>query len=178
MMIENDTKRETVSVVQGEFAVSRSPAVRMTTVLGSCIAACIFDPVAKIGGMNHFLLPEPVAGNSSGVKYGAFLMELLMNDLLKSGADRRHVRAKLYGGSKMNAAIGNVGERNIAFVRKYLQSEGIPIDGQDLGGSQSRRVTFAPTTGVVTLKVTKGYADEDLTTTRSRPSPRSDVVLF
>lgn len=167
-----------VSVVQGEFAVSAASSVRMTTVLGSCIAACIFDPNKKIGGMNHFLLPEAMSGNSSNVKYGAYLMELLLNDLLKSGAQRRHMRAKLYGGSKMNISVGNVGERNIAFVQKYLQNEGIPIEANDLGGNHSRRVIFYPTTGEVELKVAMGHIDIDPVVERPRKPLKSEVLLF
>ena len=169
---------ETVNVIQGEYAVATKASVQMTTVLGSCIAACVFDTKARIGGMNHFLLPGSVSGNSNNVKYGAYLMELLLNDLLKSGADRRFMRAKLYGGSKMNASIGNVGERNILFVQDYLRNESIPIEAEDLGGTQSRRITFQPTTGQVMLKVTKENVDLDTRPSARARKPPSDVLLF
>lgn len=167
-----------VSVVQGEYAVTKRADVSMTTVLGSCIAACIYDPDARIGGMNHFLLPEPLSGASSNVKYGAFLMELLLNELLKSGAHRPRLCAKLYGGSNMNAAIGNVGERNIDFVQRYLKNEAIPVKAHDLGGHDSRRVTFHPASGEVTLKTASGDTPREDFSMRSRRIRSSEVELF
>ena len=169
---------ETVNIVQGEFRISSLPSVKMTTVLGSCIAACIHDVNAKIGGMNHFLLPKPASGQLSNVKYGAYLMELLLNEMLKAGAERRHLCAKLYGGSKMNATMGNVGDRNIDFVKQYLQSEGIPIVANDLGGTRARRIAFHPSSGSVDLKFANSVMDDEKSLENSRPKVTTDVLLF
>lgn len=169
---------ETINIIQGEFRISSSPSVKMTTVLGSCIAACIYDSESKIGGMNHFLLPEPAPGQRSNVKFGAYLMELLLNEMLKSGAKRSHLRAKLYGGSKMNATMGNVGDRNIEFVNGYLESEGIPIVATDLGGTQARRIGFHPSSGSVDLKVANVTVNEERVNLASAQRKPPDVLLF
>ena len=169
---------EIQSVVQGEYAVTTSKTTSMTTVLGSCISACIYDPEAEVGGMNHFLLPEPVAGHPSSAKYGAFLMELLVNELLKLGAQKRRMRAKLYGGSHMNAAMANVGARNIDFVNRYLRNEDIVVVDESLGGTQSRRVTFQPTTGKVELKLGLDTTVEEESVPRLRRSKLSEIELF
>ena len=168
-----------VNVIQGEYAISSSDDDAMTTVLGSCIAACVYDPVVGVGGMNHFLLPQARPGQISNVKYGAFLMELLVNELLKAGALKSRLRAKLFGGGKMNQSFGDVGQRNIEFGRRYLQNEGIRVEFEDVGGGQARRITFRPTRGTVDIKLTAN--DSSLTATEARQSraPRnSEVLLF
>ena len=168
-----------LNIIQGEYAVSADREVGMSTVLGSCIAACVFDGEMQIGGMNHFLLPEPAAGDAGrNVKYGAYLMELLVNDLLKSGASRGRLCAKLYGGSQMHASFGTVGERNIEFVRKYLVSDGITIGAENVGGCSSRRITFYPTTGKVELKRGFDSIDDVFIDTGAVRSRRSDVLIF
>lgn len=168
-----------MNVIQGEYAVSGDPTVGMTTVLGSCISACVFDDQVKLGGMNHFLLPEPHSGiTGTNAKYGAYLMELLVNDLLKSGASRARLRAKFYGGSQMNASFGSVGERNIEFVRKYLTNEGIAIDAEDVGGCSSRRITFFPVSGKVELRRGSDNVDDITMNTNAPRSKRSEVLLF
>ena len=93
-------------VVQGEYRVIRDPRVVLTTILGSCVATCIWDDVAGVGGMNHFLLPGDEAGGSDHVKYGVNAMELLINGLLKEGASRARLRAKLFGGAKVVQSLG------------------------------------------------------------------------
>jgi chemotaxis protein CheD len=129
--------------------------------------------------MNHFLLPEPHSGiSSTNAKYGAYLMELLVNDLLKCGASRTCLRAKFYGGSRMNASFSSVGERNIEFVRKYLTNEDIPIESEDVGGCSSRRITFFPTTGKVELRHGTGNIDDASMNLDLPGSKCSEVVLF
>ncbi len=170
-----------ISVIQGEFAVSADPTACMSTVLGSCIAACLYDPTNKVGGMNHFLLPEARNGDSQHVKYGAHLMELLINDLLKMGAQRDRLRVKLAGGGKMSQFLGSVGEKNIEFVQKYLANEGIPIDWQSLGGRQARRIHFYPTTGRLTEKFVqapKGIEASEKGARAPRRPASSGVELF
>ncbi len=170
-----------ISVIQGEYAVSKEDGAAMSTVLGSCIAACLYDPVQRVGGMNHFLLPEARTGDSQNVKYGAYLMELLINDLLKMGAQRSRLRVKLAGGGKMSQFLGDVGAKNIAFVKKYLANEGLPVEWSSLGGTQARRIHFYPTTGQLVEKFVQNDAQIDKAPppSRQRPTQRSqDVELF
>lgn len=170
-----------ISVIQGEYAVSADPNASMSTVLGSCVAACLYDPVQKVGGMNHFLLPEARTGDGQNVKYGAYLMELLINDLLKMGAQRHRLRVKLAGGGKMSKFLSDVGEKNIAFVNRYLANEGLPVDWKSLGGTQARRIHFSPTTGQLTEKFVQAAADLDKPAARPAPrvrKPAADVELF
>lgn len=168
---------EIINVIQGEYAVSSKPGVAMSTILGSCIAACLYDKQAGVGGMNHFLLPEAAKGPGQNVKYGAYLMELLINDLLKKGADRTRLRAKLLGGGKMNKFLGDVGAKNIEFGRRYLANEGIKVEWESVGGQQARRVHFYPTTGRITEKFVMNDTAKETLTPRRRPVS-SDVELF
>ncbi len=142
-----------INIVQGEQQVSNDPGVVLTTILGSCIAACMWDRDAGIGGMNHFLLPgdrndpgQPTRG-CDAMRYGAFSMELLVNGLLQQGAQRRRLQAKLFGGSCMMAGLTDVGELNAAFAERFLQAEGIAIVGGSLRGNQGRRIQFWPVSG-------------------------------
>ena len=139
---------ERMHVVQGEHAVSNRADVVMTTLLGSCIAACIFDADAGVGGMNHFLLPGDVSDSSDSNRYGVNAMELLINDLLQRGAQRYRLKAKLFGGSAMNEGLSSgIGEKNAEFAKQFLSNENIEIIGASTGGSQARRIEFWPSTG-------------------------------
>ena len=102
---------------QGEFAIGDAKAPPLTTILGSCVAACLFDPVRGIGGMNHFLLPENPKGSVSAASFGAHAMELLINELIKSGAERSNLRAKVFGGARMISSASDVGRRNTNLFR-------------------------------------------------------------
>lgn len=138
-----------LTVIQGEWVVSHDPHLVLTTILGSCVAACIRDPQAKIGGMNHFLLPESNEGSrpADAERYGVHLMELLVNGLLKQGARKDRLEAKIFGGCSFMTGRYAVGARNIAFAEKFLKAEGIPNTGGSTGGSQGRRIEFWPVTG-------------------------------
>jgi len=145
-------KLERITVLQGQALVSASPHEEFTTVLGSCVATCLFDPEARVGGMNHFLLAEPPASSSGfGVDehYGVFLMELLINQMLAQGAVKARLRAHLYGGANMRAGMAPIGSRNAEFARRFLASEGIVLIREDLFGSSARRVDFRPAEGRV-----------------------------
>lgn len=135
-------------VIQGEYMVSDSPNCLLSTVLGSCVATCLYDPVAGVGGMNHFLLPG-LDGNVSGDtnSYGLHLMECLINGLLKQGAKRNRIQGKLFGGAYITKGLPDIGSGNVAFARKFLAYEGIPCMGESLGGSSARRLRFWPVTG-------------------------------
>lgn len=150
MMVENTPHRpgKRIHVVQGEHSISSDPEVMMTTILGSCVSVCMRDPVTGVGGMNHFLLPEGKAdGLDEGRRYGAFAMELLINELLRSGAKRERLEAKLFGGARMFGGLSDVGASNAAFAEKFLKDEGIKLVGSSLGGVGARRVQYWPTTG-------------------------------
>ena len=137
-----------VSVVQGEFRVFEDPLVLLSTVLGSCVAVCLFDPVRGIGGMNHFLLPfGQEEGGDRPVRYGLFAMEMLINALMKGGARRESLQAKVFGGAKIMADLRDIGSANAKFTREFLATEQIACVAESLGGTQARRVVFRPSTG-------------------------------
>ena len=141
-----------VKVLPGEYFVASENLVIMT-VLGSCIAACIWDSRLQIGGMNHFMLPEGEVGDVSG-RYGSYAMELLINELIKQGARRESLQAKIFGGGQVmaNFTTMNVGERNTRFVRDYLQTERIPVVSEDVLDIYPRKVCFFPITGKAMVK--------------------------
>jgi chemotaxis protein CheD len=148
---ERDMGRNAVKLLPGEFFVSGDDIV-LSTVLGSCVSACVWDRAAKVGGMNHFMLPEGGKENDPvglAGRYGVFAMELLINELLKRGARKANLEAKLFGGGAVmkNFTTLNVGERNVRFVLDFLKTEGVRIVSQDLLDVHPRRVAFFPTTG-------------------------------
>ncbi|MBX9460991.1 MAG: chemotaxis protein CheD [Brevundimonas sp.] len=137
-----------VHVGQGEHYVTTDPGVMLTTILGSCVAMCLRDPVAGVGGMNHFLLPEGSgSGPDAGRRYGAYAMEVLINDCLKRGARRDRLEAKLFGGGRMFDSLQDVGRSNADFAERFLRDEGIPVAGGSLRGAGGRRVQYWPVTG-------------------------------
>mmetsp|Transcript_1081 Transcript_1081/g.1668 ORF Transcript_1081/g.1668 Transcript_1081/m.1668 type:complete len:157 (-) Transcript_1081:424-894(-) len=121
------------------------------TTLGSCIAACLWDRVAKVGGMNHFMLPE---GNGDSGRYGSFAMELLINEMMKRGANKGRMEAKIFGGGAVISGMNslNVGERNTNFVIDYLKLERIPIVSKDVMDVYPRKVCFLPASGKAMVK--------------------------
>jgi chemotaxis protein CheD len=144
---QSETVDRRVHVVQGEFHVSREADVVITTILGSCVAACIRDPFAGVGGMNHFLLPGERDDTADAMRYGAYAMELLVNSLLQQGADRRRLEAKLFGGGRIAKGFSDIGGLNAAFAEDYLAKEGITYAGGSLGGDQARRIQYWPVSG-------------------------------
>lgn len=140
-----------VSIVQGEHAVITEPGIVISTLLGSCVAACLYDPVAKVGGMNHFLLGEPGPDHRVSAtelqRYGIHAMELLINGMMAKGAARSRLRAHLYGGATIISGLGGIGTSNGAFARRFMETEGIAIGHCDLGGSHARKLEFLPHEG-------------------------------
>ncbi len=130
----------TVKIKPGEFFVDRE-GLLLNTVLGSCVAACIYDPVSKIGGMNHFMVPE--GGEGSG-RFGLFAMEQLINELIKRGAIRSRLQAKIFGGGSVipGMASGQIGARNVTFVQEFLQRERIGVTSSDVLGNWPRKLIF------------------------------------
>jgi chemotaxis protein CheD len=139
-------------VLPGEYFVSNEDLV-IVTVLGSCIAACLWDRAMRVGGMNHFMLPEGDSSDASG-RYGSYAMELLINEMLKLGARRESMQAKIFGGGQVmaNFTTMNVGERNTSFVTDYLHTERIPIVSEDVLDIYPRKVVYFPATGKVMVK--------------------------
>jgi chemotaxis protein CheD len=138
-----------VLVIQGEYKVSNDPDVVLATLLGSCVAACIRDPVTGVGGMNHFLLAD--GGGSDAMqhaeRYGVHAMELLVNALLARGASRSRLEAKLFGGAKTMDGLADVGASNARFARAFAEREGIKVTGECLLGTRGRRIHFWPVSG-------------------------------
>ncbi|TAK79904.1 MAG: chemoreceptor glutamine deamidase CheD [Aquabacterium sp.] len=145
-------KTEAVKVLPGEHFVYDEDVLIMTT-LGSCIAACLWDRYAHIGGMNHFMLPDAAGGADSG-RYGSYAMELLINEMLKRGASRSTLEAKVFGGGAVIHGMNtiNVGERNTAFVMDYLKTERIPVVSKDVMEIYPRKVCFFPASGKAMVK--------------------------
>ncbi|MGN1055231.1 MAG: chemoreceptor glutamine deamidase CheD [Comamonas sp.] len=141
-----------VKVLPGEYFVTGENMV-ICTVLGSCIAACLWDRSLNIGGMNHFMLPEGSSADASG-RYGSYAMELLINEMIKLGARRETMQAKIFGGGQVmaNFTTMNVGERNTEFVTQYLQTERIPIVSEDVLDIYPRKVVYFPVTGKAMVK--------------------------
>lgn len=136
-----------IAVCQGELAVSGDPGVRLTAVLGSCIATCLWDPIARLGGMNHVLLPGRRALDRGGNKFGIYAMEALINELMKKGACKSDLVAKIFGGACIFENGLRIGDANVEFAQDYLDREGIPIVAQSTGGHRARRVQFFPECG-------------------------------
>ena len=148
-----------IKVAPGEFVVSRQPA-QLVTVLGSCVAACLYDPLMRVGGMNHFMLPIRAGGGSrqwgkgaSDInRFGNFAMESLINGVISAGGDRRRMQVKLFGGGKVLDISANVGAANAEFALEYLEMEGIAVESMDLGKDYARKVLFEPHTGRARMK--------------------------
>jgi len=143
-------KNDAVKILPGEYFVHNEDLLIMTT-LGSCIAACLWDRNARVGGMNHFMLPDG-AGDSG--RYGSYAMELLINEMMKRGASRMTMEAKVFGGGQVIAGMStmNVGERNTNFVIDYLKTERIPIMSKDVLDIYPRKVCFLPASGKAMIK--------------------------
>ena len=161
---------DAVKILPGEYYTTTRDLV-IVTVLGSCVSACIRDRASGIGGMNHFMLPEgnPADINnpvSESARYGTYAMEVLINQLLKSGARRENLEAKIFGGGNVLSGFSsiNVGEKNAAFVRKYLRDENIRVVGEDLNDIYPRKVYFFPKTGRVLVKKLKQLHNNTLAT--------------
>lgn len=179
------------TVHQGDCHVSGAVDITFSTVLGSCISACVRDRVAKVGGMNHFLLAEQsgVAKDRYGAsaRYGAFAMEQLINKVLSLGSgNKANLEVKVFGGGKINSALDDVGSKNIDFVRQFLADEGYLATSEDLGGNYARRVLFKPHSGRAFVKrldsdVGVSVATQELALAKRRvvlPSVSDDIELF
>ena len=190
-----DRQRNVVvaKILPGEFYVTRNPEMIATT-LGSCVSACIWDSAAAIGGMNHFMLPltsetsEKVTwGNvaSDATRYGNYAMEHMINELLKHGASRHRLQAKVFGGAKVLKQMSDVGAKNAEFVRAYLLVENIPVVSEDLMDMCPRKVLFDPISGKVLMKQLQNIHNDTIATRERhyqadlrKVSVEGDVELF
>lgn len=168
MVLDTDQK---IHIGQGEHHVTDRPDVMLTTILGSCVAVCLRDPALGLGGMNHFLLPEGAgAGTDAGRRYGAYAMEVLINECLKRGAQRNRLEAKLFGGGRMFDSLRDVGLANADFAERFLRDEGIAVVGGSLRGTGGRRVQYWPSTGrALQRSVTDRHVPEAVVPARPAP---------
>jgi len=148
---EREFDRHAVKILPGEYHVTGDD-ILLVTVLGSCVSACVRDTRLGIGGMNHFMLPDGAEGGgstSASARYGAYAMEVLVNELIKRGARRDSLEAKVFGGGNVMAGLtqANVGERNSAFVLRFLRDEAIRVMAHDLMDVHPRKVAYFPRTG-------------------------------
>jgi chemotaxis protein CheD len=142
-----------IQILPGELYVT-SDAEVISTVLGSCVSACVRDPVRGVGGMNHFMLPHAPRGMSdtgASARYGLYALECLLNDLMRRGAHRDRFEVKVFGGGRVLQGTTDIGKGNIDFVRTFFRDEGLPIVAEDVGGRCARRLRYWPLTGVVKL---------------------------
>jgi len=143
--------RRAVKVGPGEYHVAAEEEAVIVTVLGSCVSACIRDPVARVGGLNHFMLPVGVEGGwgkaAASLRYGNFAMERLVNELMARGARRDRMEVKLFGGARVGSATDSVGQRNIEFADAYLAAEGMRPLVRDVGGTRARSIVYQPVSG-------------------------------
>jgi len=157
-------------IAQGEFAVTSGPDKPISTILGSCVATCLWDGEAGVGGMNHILLPDKTGGSLLADRFGINAMETLVNAVLRAGALRSRLAAKVFGGARMREGLTDAGVRNALFVKAFLEREGIPCLGESLGGTRARRLEFWPDTGRARMKqVTDALIEE-----APAPAPAQD----
>ena len=155
-------------ILPGEVYVTKIDEM-ITTVLGSCISACIRDPFANIGGMNHFMLPMSKTDNAGGdkfgsaMRYGNFAMEHLINEILKHGGQRKNLEVKLFGGGRVLTHMTDVGRRNINFALEYIQAEGLKLISQDLGDRFPRKIQYYPLSGKARMKKLRSMHNRTVT---------------
>lgn len=156
---------EAVKLLPADYIATDQP-VALVTLLGSCVAACLYDPLPGVGGMNHFMLPGGDGSQNDGgsARYGAHAMELLINDLLKRGARRSRLLAKVFGGGNVLSGFYSdpIGTRNARFVLQYLAAERIPVMARDLGDIHPRKVCFFAQTGRTLVKRLPATRDNEI----------------
>jgi chemotaxis protein CheD len=190
---DQESRKVTAKLLPGDYYVTTQDEM-ITTVLGSCVSACIRDVVSGIGGMNHFMLPETTTSRlnaedeavvGAALRYGNYAMEHLINTILQQGGKRKNLEVKLFGGGKIIATLGDVGFRNIAFALDYVETEALNLVSHDLGDIYPRKVNFFPQTGRVRMKKIKDLHNETILLREKRYSSQikdipveSDIELF
>lgn len=167
---DNENEIVAAKLLPGEYYVTNEHEM-ITTVLGSCVSACIRDVVTGIGGMNHFMLPETTQSRlqsrdetvvGSAMRYGNYAMEHLINTILQHGGKRKNLEVKLFGGGKIIATLSDVGLRNVEFVLDYVDTEALNLVSHDLGDIYPRKVNFYPKTGRVRMKKLKDLHNDTI----------------
>jgi chemotaxis protein CheD len=183
-------EKERVTVVKlfsGDWYVSSTEPEMLMTILGSCVAACVRDPLVGIGGMNHFLLPgdESSSMNTDAARYGVFAMESLINALLKAGARKERLEIKVFGGGNVINNSAHIGSKNAAFIREFLRKEGLKITSEDLEGNLPRKVHYYTQTGKVMVRKLNRQSDMQVVAEEQRfrerlvvRPPAGDIELF
>lgn len=185
---DREFRVDAVKILPGQYHAAREGAI--TTVLGSCVSTCLWDPVERIGGMNHFMLPGDTASPNSAwaasARFGVYAMEVLINDMIRLGADRRRLVAKVFGGAQLLAGFDrlDVGAKNSEFVLEFLRVEGIRVLAQDLLDVCPRKVHFFIGSGKVQVK-RLSLAPSEVVQKREREylrrldgKPGGDVEIF
>jgi chemotaxis protein CheD len=178
-----------MKVFPGEFYLTKETNEVLVTVLGSCVSACIRDPVAGVGGMNHFMLPQHGSGawgnDLKSTRFGNFAMEKLLNELIKAGCVRERMEIKVFGGGNVTDTSNAVGSDNAEFVLSYLKAEGLRCAATDLGGTLPRRIHYYPATGRVVrrlLGVSERYSidreEDDYGSRLQQQQPAGEIELF
>lgn len=179
-------------ILPGEFYVTQDNEL-VSTVLGSCVSACIRDTVYGVGGMNHFMLPADkgatkLSGNSDSARYGNYAMEMLINAILKAGGLKKNLEVKLFGGGRVLSSMSkiDVGEQNITFIKSYVAIEGLNVVTADLGDVYPRKVLYFPQTGRVLMKKLRKVHNDTLEkretsylkSLQEKPVDSDDIELF
>jgi chemotaxis protein CheD len=178
-----------MKVFPGEFYLTKETNEVLVTVLGSCVSACIRDPVVGVGGMNHFMLPQHGSGawgkDLKSTRFGNFAMEKLLNELIKAGCVRERMEIKVFGGGNVTDTSNAVGSDNAEFVMAYLRAEGLRCAATDLGGTLPRRIHYYPATGRVVrrlLGVGERYStdreENDYGSRLRQQQPAGEIELF
>jgi chemotaxis protein CheD len=146
-----------VKLFSGDCYTSEKSGEMIMTILGSCISTCIRDPILRIGGMNHFLLPGNNEGStidkmSESARYGVFAMEKLINSLLKLGAIKSRLEVKAFGGGNVSNSTQLIGSKNVAFIKEFIKNEGLNLVAEHLGGTSPRRIHYYPDSGKVMMR--------------------------
>ena len=168
----------TTHITQGEYATASDAETMITTILGSCVSACLWDPVAGVGGMNHILLPHETDENGDTIGLRVNAMELLINAIIKQGGLKHRLEAKVFGGGKMISRFSDVGIKNGEFVVSFLEAEGIICQSQSLGGDQARRIQFWPHSGRARQKLLGRVDFQEDTAPAPVENESSEIELF
>jgi len=168
------------NILQGDFGVSADGGTYFSTILGSCVAVCLFDEKNGVGGMNHILLPGDETNGGGHVRYGVHLMELLINGILRLNGEKAELKAKVFGGAQVSVYQTGIGEKNGRFVKDFLNQEGIRCVSESLGGVKARKVHFVPTIGLARQLLIDPPRDLQ---EKERPkekiaTPASEITLF
>ncbi len=186
------TQMPAAKILPGEYYVTKHNEI-ITTVLGSCVSACVHDTAAGIGGMNHFMLPISEGSGwggaddlvGSATRYGNYAMEHMINQILKNGGDRNNLEIKIFGGGKIISSLTDIGEQNVQFIRQYIETEGLRLVSENVGDLFPRKIIYYPVTGKVLVKKLRQLHNDTIVRREdryrsyiARKSVQGEVELF